>query len=82
MALVGRWTLDGTCINLVGAVTLTLPDATYGARELTIRRKAGTASITVTPYGTQKINGASSLTISDDLATPLQSDWSNWWTLR
>lgn len=65
-----------------GAVTLTLPDATYGARELTIRRKAGTASITVTPYGTQKINGASSLTISDDLATPLQSDWSNWWTLR
>lgn len=65
-----------------GAVTLTLPDATYGARELTIRRKAGTANITVTPYGTQKINGASSLTISDDLATPLQSDWSNWWTLR
>lgn len=74
-----------------GTVTLTLPDATEAAfatqvgltgRRLTVRRTAGTNSVVLNTTGGQTIDGNASLTVLDNYAVILQSNGTNWITLR
>jgi len=66
-----------------GAITVTLPDpASYPNYEIMIKKiDSSTNAVTVTPHGTETIDGASSLTLSSQNdAKRLRSDGSNWYS--
>jgi len=55
------------CNTTSNAITITLPRATNGKR-LTLLRSAGGNNVTVSPVGSDTINGAASATISASYA--------------
>lgn len=69
-------------VTSTSAVTLTLPSATgIAGREYIIKSEASSASITITTTATQKIDGASSKSITSGYGVlRVYSDGSNWFT--
>lgn len=67
-----------------GAITITLPDPTsYPNYEVMIKKIDSSANaVTVSPHGTETIDGASSMTLANQNdAVRLRSDGSNWFSL-
>jgi hypothetical protein len=66
-----------------GAVAVTLPQAAAReGRPLTVKKLGSTGNVTLTPDGSETIDGAGSLVISIQYDAPrIISDGSNWWII-